>query len=412
MKNKFSYIIFLLVCMFSFNSFAIASCKDYGNSGHDACVSQSEDGFKCIYNASRKGAARCYKSSDPASDVVITPATPEPITSEASTNSTSESTSSTGEKTCNMYASSGKDFCESQSYGGYKCHWDINKKGGARCFKSKELTDEKINEIANQVNSCFDIKEGSEICNASKVKGIQCAFKQGVCTNKTDSDGSGETIIGSTAVTTLATTSPATTTATNRASDEIEYIGDNFCETKGVLSVMRMVGYVLTLLKVFVPIIIIVWGTLKLYNVVISGTTDSLNKQIKNLVYRIIIGICIFFVPTLVDAVLKNFIPEDAIKCETCVLKPFSCNPSAPSSITNDKTTTTTKYINPKCSSRGESQSMCESAPGNGCYWDSASTDGNKCKYRTKEDKCTDECSSFAQGTKDHYTCKNECFYK
>ncbi len=184
--------------------------------------------------------------------------------------------------------------------------------------------------------------------------------------------------------------------------DEIEYIGDNFCETKSVLSVMRMVGYVLTLLKVFIPIIIIIWGTLKLYNVVISGTTDSLNKQIKNLVYRVIIGICIFFVPTLVDAILKNFIPEDAMNCEICVLKPFSCDPDNPSSMTN-------KYVSPKCSSRGDSKSNCESAPGNGCYWDSTSTDENKCKYRDNQDKCLDECSSYTVGTKEHYTCKTLC---
>ena len=139
-------------------------------------------------------------------------------------------------------------------------------------------------------------------------------------------------------------TEEITTQPVDNSDDDGEHIGDDFCETKNVLSVLRMVGYVLTLLKVFIPIIIIVWGTLNLYNVIMSGTSDSLKKQIKNLIYRVIIGICIFFIPTLVHAILKNFIPEDAAKCETCVLKPFSCNPvDSSTNNTNTNTTTTTK---------------------------------------------------------------------
>ena len=191
--------------------------------------------------------------------------------------------------------------------------------------------------------------------------------------------------------------------------DDIEYVGDNFCETKNVLSVLRMVGYLLTLLKVFVPIIIIIWGTLKMYNVVASGTTDSLKKQWKNLVYRIIIGVCIFFVPTIVDAVLKNFISEDAMKCEVCVLKPFSCNPSDSSTIKKDEVTTPTEWANPKCENRRESQTMCESAPNNACYWDEDEEEGNRCKYRRQTDSCADKCSAYDSTSDAYFHCIDGC---
>ncbi len=195
----------------------------------------------------------------------------------------------------------------------------------------------------------------------------------------------------------------------NNSNSNDEHIGDNFCETKNVLSVLRMIGYALTLLKVFVPIIIIIWGTLKLYNVVVSGTTDSLNKQLKNLAYRVIIGVCIFFVPTLVDAVLKNFIPEDAMKCEVCVLKPFSCNPSDPSTIKKDEVTTPTEWANPKCENRRESQTMCESAPNNACYWDEDEEEGNRCKYRSTTDLCSDKCSAYDSTSSAYFRCIDGC---
>lgn len=161
---------------------------------------------------------------------------------------------------------------------------------------------------------------------------------------------------------------------------DIEHVGDNFCENSNILSVLRMVGYILTLLKVFVPIIIIIWATLKFYHAVTAGSSEAFSKQLKSLLYRVGIGVMVFFVPTLIDAVLVNFIPADSKKCEICVLKPFSCNPGDPSSIDTSDPTTTTKWADPKCEHRRESQTMCESA--SGCYWDEYEEEGNRCKYK------------------------------
>ena len=186
--------------------------------------------------------------------------------------------------------------------------------------------------------------------------------------------------------------------------DDIEHVGDNFCETSNVLSVLRMCGYLLTILKLFVPIIIIIWGTLKFYNAVTKGSSDSFNKQLKSLLYRVGIGIMVFFIPTIIDAILVNFIPEESKKCEACILKPFSCDPSNPSSIDTSKPEPTTQWVDPKCTNRNSSQRYCENK--SGCTWNRST---NKCEYASNTDACANSCSSYAQGTAAYFHCIDNC---
>lgn len=111
-----------------------------------------------------------------------------------------------------------------------------------------------------------------------------------------------------------------------------EYIGDNICSDSNALKALRFVGYMVTIARYFVPLLIIAFGTLDLYKSVMSGTADSFSKQAKNLGFRIIIGIFIMFVPTLLSVILSftdsfGSIEGEYHQCEVCVLEPFSCNP-------------------------------------------------------------------------------------
>ena len=74
----------------------------------------------------------------------------------------------------------------------------------------------------------------------------------------------------------------------------LEYIGENICDDAKVISGLKIVGYVLTLAKLFVPLIIIGWGIFDIYKSVMAGTTDSLSNQFKSLAFRLVIGIFIF----------------------------------------------------------------------------------------------------------------------
>lgn len=107
----------------------------------------------------------------------------------------------------------------------------------------------------------------------------------------------------------------------------LENIGDNFCEEPNVLGAVRIIGYLLLLLKLFVPIIIIGFGIFDMYKSIVASGSDSFSKQLKSLMNRIIIGIFIFFVPTLINLILNQLdnYTWKIKSCQRCLLEPFDC---------------------------------------------------------------------------------------
>lgn len=111
-----------------------------------------------------------------------------------------------------------------------------------------------------------------------------------------------------------------------------DYIGDNVCSEVNVLKALRFIGYMITIARYFVPLIIIGWGTLDLYKAVMGGSSDSFTKQIKGLGFRVLIGLFIVFVPTFLHMILSQIdsfgtLEGEYHNCEVCVLDPFNCNP-------------------------------------------------------------------------------------
>lgn len=110
------------------------------------------------------------------------------------------------------------------------------------------------------------------------------------------------------------------------------YVGENICGDTNILKALRFVGYLLALARLFVPLLIIGFGIFDIYKTVIAGTMDSFSKQLKSFGMRLIIGILIFFVPTICGVVLNqlegfNVISSEYKSCEKCLLSPFKCNP-------------------------------------------------------------------------------------
>ena len=108
------------------------------------------------------------------------------------------------------------------------------------------------------------------------------------------------------------------------------YVGDTFCEDENILEAVRIFGYLVFLMRIFVPIIIILVGTIDFVKIVMAGTEDSFKKQGMNLLFRFLIGVFIFFIPTLIDAVMQGLYTSEAISseykaCERCLFKPFDC---------------------------------------------------------------------------------------
>lgn len=103
-------------------------------------------------------------------------------------------------------------------------------------------------------------------------------------------------------------------------------------------SLWQLLGWVLTIFKIVIPILIIVFGMIDLGKAVIASKDDEIKKSLKSLAMRIVAGVVIFFIPTIVAAVFKivdGFQDPDVqgefTVCSTCITHPSKCNSSATS---------------------------------------------------------------------------------
>lgn len=118
--------------------------------------------------------------------------------------------------------------------------------------------------------------------------------------------------------------------------DDDAHIGDNFCSQPEIINAMRVLGYFIFIAKIFVPLIIIGFSVFDMFHAVTGGDEKSLKDSAKKLGIRVLIGITIFLVPTILNVVLTaidqyNDILSDAYICQTCLLKPQECESGVPS---------------------------------------------------------------------------------
>ena len=100
----------------------------------------------------------------------------------------------------------------------------------------------------------------------------------------------------------------------------------NFCGRTA--PIWQFIGYFLVALKIVIPLIIIVLGVIDFATSVISSDDKAISSAAKGLFKRLIIGVVIFFIPTIVDLVfgfISNFtgdIMSEIATCEECLLSP------------------------------------------------------------------------------------------
>lgn len=112
--------------------------------------------------------------------------------------------------------------------------------------------------------------------------------------------------------------------------DDLEIQSVDICaSSSGTLKVFQVIGYILYIIKILVPVIIIVLGTIEFGKASISKDEKSIMVAANNLLNKFIIGVLIFMIPTLLDALL-SLVPDtsdatkDYEKCTTCLLSPFN----------------------------------------------------------------------------------------
>lgn len=94
---------------------------------------------------------------------------------------------------------------------------------------------------------------------------------------------------------------------------------------------LKFVGIVVWIFKVAIPVIILVMGMIDLGKAVTASKDDEIKKAMKQLMIRLISGVLIFFIPTIIMFVFRVITEFNDIEgevnfnvCEACILRPTS----------------------------------------------------------------------------------------
>ena len=131
--------------------------------------------------------------------------------------------------------------------------------------------------------------------------------------------------------------------------------GDNFCSQAETRKATRLLGFFVMLSRAFIPILVIIWGVFDFTKVVTQGTTDSLKKDAKTFGVRVLLGLFIFFVPTIIYAIFNMFVywkivEDEYMKCANCIFHPFDsskCNTKVEDETADADATTSIKNVIP-----------------------------------------------------------------
>ena len=89
----------------------------------------------------------------------------------------------------------------------------------------------------------------------------------------------------------------------------------------------RVVGVVVTIIKIIVPLLIIITSFIPMFNALVRGNADETVKSWKTVGRKIAAGVIIFLIPSVVTGMVKllanqNLVNEDAKICSECVNSP------------------------------------------------------------------------------------------
>ena len=107
-----------------------------------------------------------------------------------------------------------------------------------------------------------------------------------------------------------------------------------FCSDSA--SIWYTLGMFLLVFKIVIPVLLIVFGMIDLGKAVISSDDKAVSKAAKSLLNRVIAGICIFFVPTIVSILFKMVgfkmvgsfgeVKDQFDICANCISNPTNSN--------------------------------------------------------------------------------------
>ena len=105
-------------------------------------------------------------------------------------------------------------------------------------------------------------------------------------------------------------------------------LSSNICQE--TIKTWQIIGIFLTIIKIIIPLIIIIFGTIDVGKIITSKPEDEAKLVIKKITNRLIAALIVFLIPNLINASLRLFTNYkeqlDYAECDECFTKPTSSN--------------------------------------------------------------------------------------
>lgn len=101
-----------------------------------------------------------------------------------------------------------------------------------------------------------------------------------------------------------------------------------FCDYSGVRRTFMLIGIIINIVKIAVPLILIITGMITFSKTIISGKSDDLTTSIGILAKKIIAGLIVFLIPSILDFTFDTLIGADEsnfTECTNCLLDTEHC---------------------------------------------------------------------------------------
>lgn len=82
-------------------------------------------------------------------------------------------------------------------------------------------------------------------------------------------------------------------------------------------SIANLIKEILWLFRIIAPILVILLGSIDLFKAVIASREDEMKKAQTTLMKRVILGVCLFFIPSIINFVLD--IASRALGYDACM---------------------------------------------------------------------------------------------
>lgn len=76
----------------------------------------------------------------------------------------------------------------------------------------------------------------------------------------------------------------------------------NTCDT--LAPFLKIVGYIVTIFKIVIPLLLVVFGMLDVGKSVVAGKPDEVTKNLKSFAMRCVAAVLIFFIPSIVSVLI------------------------------------------------------------------------------------------------------------